>query len=89
MVLRYMYLMYCTRKQYFRNAIPDLNVRGLKGALIRGALIRGTLFRRGAYLRGALNRRFTVGYIYIYIYIYYFCPAFCKTTFYTFMRSTN
>ena len=43
--------MCCTRKQYFRNAISDLNVRGMRGALIMGS----------AYLRaGGLNRRFTV-----------------------------
>ena len=29
--------MYCTRKQYFRNAMSDLNVRRMRG----GALIRG------------------------------------------------
>ena len=39
MVLRYMYLMYCARKQYFKNAISDLNVRRIRGAFIRGALI--------------------------------------------------
>ena len=46
---------YCTRKQYFRNAISDLNVRGM-----RGALIMGSAYLRAGGGAGVLNRRFTV-----------------------------